>query len=1260
MDLENSSKADVRPSPQSPPNRARNTMGAWALGMLLAASAASGETGLVPWTASDLPSLSGFSGEAVFEASTYSTTAGQPKLPVVVKSFLLPADAELRSVRARWVETDEQPVEGQWDVKPVPPMFLKEGTPQWPRGRMIHGGKDLGIYQTDAFFPDSDKLDIRVSQQGDLKFVDCQVVPYRYNPVTRQLSKVVSGVVEITYERVGEAKKSRLAKPPKGRKGLDRDLRRLRKRFVNEVDLEPFYAPAAEGAVSGTTSSVRSIGTSALATSAAAAPGGYAIVTTSATRTSLSSVGMAGLSAFVALKQSQGFTVHFATEAQWGGGVGDNAANGIRQWLQANRTNLNLQYVLLIGNPDPVTGDVPMKGAFPDGSSLVPTDFFYAELSGDWDANGNGVAGESDDFTLPGGPDAFAEVSVGRIPVYTNLAETDKILLRTVTYQNTTATKALDRRMVLLPMVPLDPATPSYQLGEQIRTDFVVPSGWRQHRIYDTTVNDNGILRPIPGVKSIVPAVEMLDVTPANVVKAWNTVAQGLTIWMTHGSGTGAAEIMEHEHTRLLSDNTPGIVLHGSCSNAEPEVPQNLAYTLLKSGAIATIAGTRVTWYTPGATDFRDGNSDGSIAYQFARHVIQDGLPVSDAFNAVRSGIAIANWWNWIAFNTYGAPEITLNTTYAGPKFDISRDIVEFGDFTSLDPLQTQTVVLENSGTTSMTVQSVVSDNAAFTTSGVSAPLVLTAGQKVTLSVRFNPATVGHFSGKVTVRTSLGDKVIRVRAASLPSGEFLHLTDFNWGSDLLNGFYPWRRDLGTEGFPIVFDMRPYSRGIGGHSADGAESYVTYDLRTVGRKIQSFFAEVGVDDRLGDPSCGSVVFKVYLDGVLAQASPYLDTDAERFFLHVPVGSASILKLALNDGGNGGCGDHGDWGNTRLYTAPNQAPITALTTPTANQEFASGATVALVATASDIDGTIAKVEFFRGTTKIGEDLSSPYQVSWTNAVQGTWSLTSRATDNLGASTTSAPVSIVVKAPVVVKPAAPTGLSATAGNAQVALTWNAATGASSYSVKRATVAGGPYTVVATGLTATSHTNTGLVNGTRYHFVVTATNSAGEGPGSAEVSAIPAAPVSSVKARYKAATTSASSNQLRPHLALVNGGTTPIPLTELKVRYWYTADGTQAQQFNIDWAAIGGSKITGTFVRLAAARPGADAYVELGFTAAAGSLAAGASTGEIQARVNKSDWSNYTQTGDHSFDPTKTAYADWSKVTVYRNGVLIWGTEP
>jgi fibronectin type 3 domain-containing protein len=93
----------------------------------------------------------------------------------------------------------------------------------------------------------------------------------------------------------------------------------------------------------------------------------------------------------------------------------------------------------------------------------------------------------------------------------------------------------------------------------------------------------------------------------------------------------------------------------------------------------------------------------------------------------------------------------------------------------------------------------------------------------------------------------------------------------------------------------------------------------------------------------------------------------------------------------------------------------------------------------------------------------------------------------------------------------PAAPTGLSPTAGNAQVALTWNASSGATSYNVLRSTTSGAEVPI-ATGVTTPSYTDTGLANGTTYFFVVQAVNSAGTSGNSNEVSATPTCPTPGV----------------------------------------------------------------------------------------------------------------------------------------------------
>jgi predicted phage tail protein len=94
-------------------------------------------------------------------------------------------------------------------------------------------------------------------------------------------------------------------------------------------------------------------------------------------------------------------------------------------------------------------------------------------------------------------------------------------------------------------------------------------------------------------------------------------------------------------------------------------------------------------------------------------------------------------------------------------------------------------------------------------------------------------------------------------------------------------------------------------------------------------------------------------------------------------------------------------------------PDAAPTVALTQPTDGATFTPPATVSLAATAADADGTVAKVEFFNGSTKLGEDTTAPYTYDWTGVPAGSYSLTARATDDLGATTTSAARAITVQA-------------------------------------------------------------------------------------------------------------------------------------------------------------------------------------------------------------------------------------------------------
>ena len=102
------------------------------------------------------------------------------------------------------------------------------------------------------------------------------------------------------------------------------------------------------------------------------------------------------------------------------------------------------------------------------------------------------------------------------------------------------------------------------------------------------------------------------------------------------------------------------------------------------------------------------------------------------------------------------------------------------------------------------------------------------------------------------------------------------------------------------------------------------------------------------------------------------------------------------------------------NGQAWVSPNVPPAVSLTSPANGSTYTSPASMSLAATATDADGTIAKVEFYAGQTLVGTDTTSPYAFNWTGVGAGTHVIKAVATDNAGASTTSATRTVTVSGP------------------------------------------------------------------------------------------------------------------------------------------------------------------------------------------------------------------------------------------------------
>ncbi len=144
-----------------------------------------------------------------------------------------------------------------------------------------------------------------------------------------------------------------------------------------------------------------------------------------------------------------------------------------------------------------------------------------------------------------------------------------------------------------------------------------------------------------------------------------------------------------------------------------------------------------------------------------------------------------------------------------------------------------------------------------------------------------------------------------------------------------------------------------------------------------------------------------------------------------------------------------------------------------------------------------------------------------------------------------------------------------------------------------------------------------------------------------------------------YLCNSTTAVSNSIQAQFKVQNNGTSAINLSNVKIRYWYTLFTGQDQSSQVYWADAGTSNVTVTFAMMSARTGTADCIMELIFGSGAGTLAAGA-TSQLSVEWNKTDWSNYNQANDYSFDPSFTAYGENNKVTGYISGSLAFGTEP
>jgi hypothetical protein len=144
-----------------------------------------------------------------------------------------------------------------------------------------------------------------------------------------------------------------------------------------------------------------------------------------------------------------------------------------------------------------------------------------------------------------------------------------------------------------------------------------------------------------------------------------------------------------------------------------------------------------------------------------------------------------------------------------------------------------------------------------------------------------------------------------------------------------------------------------------------------------------------------------------------------------------------------------------------------------------------------------------------------------------------------------------------------------------------------------------------------------------------------------------------------YKTATP-VTNDEVDPWFELVDNTTAAIPYSEITIDYYFSDPSNETYDFGCAWAVVSCADLTGTVHTLSSPTATADHYLQISFSAAAGSLAPGANSGDMQLRMWRADWANINQANDYSFNAADSSYTAWNQVTAFENGNLVWGVEP
>jgi hypothetical protein len=342
------------------------------------------------------------SGQTVIKTTgcQYTNSAGDPRLPYKIIEIAVPYNTDWRTLRIKVVSKTDS-IKGSYEIAPVPPVGYNYKTivdsPFWGIDKKIINNRNENIYGISQYYPHSSIEVLSKSQMRKWKFVQVKFFPFQYNPKTKKLiyNKLADITLSFKTKKVNVAETNRILKD-------DCMDWVASQRFINYLQICYDYRVTTQLDEGTSHADIFD----------------YVIITTDEIFEGCEST----INEFIEHKSNMGHRVKVVRDndlTPYSNGGTLSKPEIIKAWLKDNYISLGIKWVLLIGNPDPhdiryaddLTGDIPMQMCWPyfllifEEMWHAPTDYYYADLSGKWDLDGDNLFGELTSYDHPDSPD---------------------------------------------------------------------------------------------------------------------------------------------------------------------------------------------------------------------------------------------------------------------------------------------------------------------------------------------------------------------------------------------------------------------------------------------------------------------------------------------------------------------------------------------------------------------------------------------------------------------------------------------------------------------------------------------------------------------------------------------------------------------------------------------------------------------------------------------------------------------------------------